>query len=225
MIKKIFLLLTFICLTLACEGVEDIFKDKKPVISDDGIQFSTSDIVYPSDTVKAWISASNPDKGPLEYKWSERLSRGVFAGANDRDTVRWYATSGGSYNLKIKVTNDKGSASTDRDITVISPQNPLVNITSPKENEYFVISQTVEINVIADHANGIASVRFYANDSLAAQLPGNLRGTYEFDLNLDRPELVGKTVIKVEAVSTSTTTGSDEITIDVGGIIPGKHGN
>ena len=225
MIKKISILLTFIWLILACDGVEDIFKDKKPVISDDGIQLSTSDTVYPADTVKAWISASNPDKGPLEYKWSERLGRGVFAGAKDRDTVRWYATSGGNYNLKIKVTNDKGSASTDRDIKVISPENPLVNITSPKENEYFVLSQNVEINVIADHANGIASVRFYANDSLATQLPGNLRGTYKFDLTLDRFDLVGKTVIKVEAVSTSATTGSDEITINVGGIIPGKHEN
>lgn len=225
MLKNIILFLSLFWLIFACSGVEDIFKDKRPVISAEGIQFSTTDTVYPADTVKAWISASNPSNGPLEYKWSERLNRGVFVGAKDRDTVRWFATSGGNYNLKIKVSNNKGSVSTDRDIKVVSRENPLVSITNPQEEEYFVLYQTVKITAVADHANGIASVRFYANDSLAVQMPGSIKDSYEFDLKLDRAELVGETTIKVEAVSASGTTGSDEVVIEVGGIIQGKHGN
>ena len=56
-------------------------------------------------------------------------------------------------------------------------------------------------------------------------MPGSIKDSYELDLKLDRAELVGETTIKVEAVSASGTTGSDEVVIEVGGIIQGKHGN
>ena len=225
MFKKSIFLFTFSWLVFSCDGVSDIFKSKKPELGAKGIVLS-ADRVFPLDTVIASISATNPIDGPLYYKWKK--SGGRYVEPDDRATVQWIApVEGGDYKLTVKVFNDKDDVETSRWVNVVSLEEPLVDIREPAENEYYVLGQIVSVRALAEHENGIARVRLYAKDSLVAQMSGMTGEIYEFNFKLDRQEWVGKTTLRVEAESASVSApkGYDQVVIDVGGIIQGKHGS
>jgi len=220
--KKIFLSAAVILMLFSCDAIEDAL-DKSPEIDEDGVVLSLNRVA-PFDSVQASVSAKNPGKGPLRYIWS--CNEGGTFTDTDLSTVYWKAPiEGGDYRIRVKVKNDDGEDTANRIVHVISYDDPLVDIQSPAEDQYYVLSQTVRIKAFAFHDNGVNLVNFYANGSLKGQASSHSNNIYEYSLNLDSSALVGKIIIKVEAVSNSSTTGSDEITIDVGGIVPGKNGN
>jgi len=218
---RIFLLFAVSIMIISCDAIEDAL-DKSPEIDEDGVILSLNR-VSPFDSVQASVTAKNPGKGPLRYIWS--CNEGGTFTDTDLSTVYWKApVEGGDYKIRVKVKNDDGEDTANRIVHVISYDDPLVNIQSPAKDQYFVLSQTVSIKAFAFHDNGINLVKFYANGDLAGQVSSHSNDIYEYSLDLDSSTFVGKIIIKVEAVSNSATTGSDEITIDVGGIVPGKNG-
>jgi hypothetical protein len=220
---KINLILISILLLISCKDVENLINPTKaPELDQQGIVFS-SDRVAPRDTVIASIRATNPEEGPLEYEWSR--TGGSFIEPSDKDSVQWIAPlTGGTYNLKVKVSNSsRKSSETNRNITVISATEPLVDITEPAGNGYFVLYQEISVQARAEHENGIAGVSLFVNDSLVGQMSDQAKPLYTRSFKT-KPAMVGKTVIKVQAEGNNHKTGSDHITINIQGIIPGKNG-
>jgi len=215
----------FLLFVFSCDSVSDLFNPKNPRISDNGLMVS-ADRISPLDTVNAWISATNPIAGPMYYHWS--VNGGRYLEPANKDTVRWAAPiKGGLYELKVVVSNDKASApEAKRQVNVISSEAPVVDIREPPADSYFVLAQQVRVKAHAEHENGISSVSFFVQDSLISKQDGNNSGDYYFTLTL-QPAMVGQTTLTVQArsVNQNAPAGSDQVTIKVGGIIPGKNGN
>ncbi|NOX89255.1 MAG: hypothetical protein GXO77_09515 [Calditrichaeota bacterium] len=223
--KKIETGLLFVLLLLtACNGVEDLLNPKHPPELDERGVVVSQDQVMPRDTIMASIQATNPIEGPMQFEWHS--DGGSFIPPADNDTVFWIAPlKGGLYHIWVIVSNDDGKKeSPKKQINVISSSEPVVNILKPADGSYFVVTQQIEVQVSAEHENGVALVRLYVNDKLQAETDQQQNGVYRFNLTVNE-DMVGKTVLKAEAVARNqlSGTGTDQITIFVGGIIPGGN--
>jgi len=221
-IKGILLLLSLLLMS-SCEEVGDLIDpDKAPELDAEGIVV-TADRVSPHDTISASIKATNPVEGPLGFEW--KATGGNFIAPSDKDTVQWIAPLiGGIYALEVKVSNSsRKTAKTSRQVEVISATKPLVDLIGPDNDGYFVLYQDITVQARAEHENGISRVSLYINNSLIGQMSDQSKPVYSRTFR-STPEMVGKTVIKVEAEATNHITNSDQITINIQGIVPGKNG-
>jgi len=220
--KKAGWLFALIFILVSCDGVSDLLNlDKAPVLDENGIIVS-SDRVSPGDTIMASISATNPEDGPLYYRWTK--TGGNFVPPADKDTVYWVAPlAGGTYFIYVTVSNDKKSTSTHKEVVVISSSKPLVRMLRPEENARFVLSETVEVEASAQHENGIARVRLFVGDSLLSESDGKKTGNYNFMFK-PTPVMVGTTtlIVEAEAANQFSSIGRDSVNVIIKGIIIGK---
>ncbi len=214
-------------LLFACDEVGKLINaGKQPKIEAPGIEVS-ADRVLPLDTVRASVRASNPEDGPLDYQWS--ANGGHFILPADDDSVRWIADlKGGSYRIKVKVSNDNGSDEDSKELQVLNLEAPVVDILEPAPNAYFVLWDTIEVRARAYHENGIlwARIRFRngSRDSVLAETGGQSDPIYRFMFKTNE-EMTGKITFIVEAKASTqaASVGKDSVTINIEGIIPGKH--
>lgn len=207
----------------SCSGIDDLIFDRHPQLSDIKV---SSDRVAPFDTVWASVEATNPIDGAMEFKWTIDPERGIFSGPTDLDSVAWVAPiQGGWYELSVRVDNTAKFSTQSKQIEVIVSERPVVDIRKPSTGAYYVVGQTFETEVRAEHANGLSWVRIYLNQTLMAQQDQNSSGIYNFSIAADS-SMVGTAVLKIEAKSAVVNEpGTDSIEIEIGGIIPGKNGN
>ena len=178
--------------------------------------------VNPGDTVTVTVEAENPEDGPLEYEWAHE--GGELIPPTDKSEVKWKVPSqGGTYEISVKVSNEKKSKSKSLEITVRSFTIPYIEIISPEQDEPVTQYTLMTIEAMAQHANGISSVHLYINDSVqpVQSLSGHSSDEYNFYYTLnDSP---GPAEIKIQAIANVTgVTGEDSVSITIEGIIPGK---
>lgn len=220
---NIFLLIVIIVFS-GCKGIDSIFNPyKAPELDEKGVVLS-ADSVHPMDTVTASIKAVNPEDGPLYYEWSA-AGNGRFIEPADKDTVYWIAPlNGGTYTIKVIVSNEKKHSEAYKDIAVIVVTEPLVDILKPNKDTYFIQYELVEVEAYASHNNEVTTVRLFVNDIKKYEVDHNDTDIYQFEFETDST-MVGTTTIKVEADNTLGKTGADSITINVEEFIPGKNEN
>jgi hypothetical protein len=208
-------------LWLACDA--ELFKQKQApqivsITSDKGF------IVNPGDTVTLTVEANNPEDGDLSYSW-EGGSQGVYLSGRNGISVVWRAPfSGGTYSIRVVVSNEDKSSDQSVNIVVRSLSAPFVRIDDPKRNAYLVQYDQTEITALADHENGIFRVRLIINDTLEfpqnAQVQGDIY-TFEWDTNIP----FGPAELKIVAEANITgAVGSDSVLVNIEGIVPGKNG-
>ncbi len=213
----------------SCSGIDDLIFDRHPQLSD--ISLSRNRVAA-FDTVSASIIATNPIDGALDYRWIiTHVETGVgssngIIGTNDTDSIKWIAPiQGGVYEFKVIVENTAKSSEKTKQLEVIVSERPVVDLRKPVAGAYFVVGQTIDAEVRAEHANGLSWVRIYLNQTLMAEQDQNSSGIYNFEVSADS-SMVGTAVLKIEAKSAVVNEpGSDSIEIEIGGIIPGKNGN
>lgn len=181
----------------------------------------TPNQVNPFDTVYAEVQAINPEEGTLSFQWSVSPEAGFFIDPTDRPASRWIApTTGGDYSFKITVSNSFKSADRTSIVRVVEPTIPIVKITSPQSNEYFVHGQEIPIEVNARHNNGINTVKLYINSVFIREQSGNPANSYLFTLVPDTSYL-GETEIKIEGIANFIAAmGADSIIVNIEGILP-----
>ncbi|KAA3617264.1 MAG: hypothetical protein D8M58_03240 [Calditrichaeota bacterium] len=182
--------------------------------------------VNPGDTVTAIVVATNPEDGLLTYSWSSDPNRGQFIQPANKDTVYWIAPLiGDTYTLKVTVRNEKSN--TGQDVVIVqSSVNPLVNITSPKTNEFFVQNTNIDVELTAYHDNSLAYVRLFVNGIQKGEQNYDASNNYLFSFTTDS-SMVGPTTIEVVAAAFNKpdNTGSDLVVVNVEGILPKSGGN
>jgi len=206
----------------ACDA--DLFKTQDegndPVVSE--IMTDKADQpVYVGDTVKCWVSASDPDQGTLAYLWN--CIDGNFLTTRDGDSIVWRAPShGGEYNMQVQVSNKSKSVTRNKDIRVISFDKPVVHIISPQSGSFLVQYNSYTIVTEAFHDHGIYSVQIYVNDELfgiCSQIQPSL-----FRLDWTIGNISGLTELKAVAVANLTgAVSADSILVSVEGVVPGKR--
>lgn len=218
--KKIICLSLILFVFYACDKVGDIIKGddyQKPEI--ENLMLSQNNI-NPGDTVTAEVKATNPEKGQLTYSWSSSPSGGQFIPPTDENIIKWVAPgAGGEYTIKAIVKNEKKSDDIQKKVNVQSPENPLVNILSPKNGEFFVQNNSIEVTATAYHDNSLSYVKIMAGDFLN-QKDFEASNHYSFTVPTNAG-MVGKLVIKIEAEAFGDhgNTGVDSVTVNVEGII------
>lgn len=207
---------------IACNLAEDLVTEKKapevdPIQSDKGFN------IDPGDTIIFSVNATNPEEGSLSYEWSKQA--GEFLSSNQESSVTWEAPiSGGSYWIKVEVSNGDKTTSQTTDINVVSPENPFVRIIAPVNDDYLVQGTTVDIKFEAIHNNGISEVFVLINDSTIFSQPGTTQSEYSYSWNIFGPS--GDTEIKIMARSNiSDKIGADSINVTIEGILPGISGD
>lgn len=207
----------------------EVLEPQEPVLN--GSIVVSAESVTALDTVLAYISATNPRPGPLEYEWT--CSNGRFLYPVDRDSIKWIAPlAGGECILTVKVSNDLKSVQTSKKINVVSSEEPIVHITDPQNNSEYYLGDQINISAEAQHINGVSLVSLYAItpggiDSLIQTQDGRADGKYNFILKTNNyKDLVGYSTLKVEAEAANQlqTKGNDQISIHVLGIHIGKNG-
>jgi hypothetical protein len=221
--KKIISLqiLVFCVLYFACDAklFETEEEPPAPEVSKIFTSLSSSQI-FAGDSAKFWVTASNPGEGNLTYNWNK--SAGEFLSAPDQDTIKWRAPfQGGDQSIEVNVSNNDKTVTKSIPIEVISLNIPVVNILYPKENEYLVQYETIELKTEAFHDNGISHVEFFINDSSLGIIDGNTSNSYSKSWLNQAP--AGRAEIKVTAVARSASTESfDKVVVNIEGVVPGK---
>ncbi len=225
--KHILIVFFTLSLIFSCDKVGEIIDEgtyEKPIID---LVRAEPENVNPGDTVVAVVVATNPEKGLLTYSWKSP-DGGRFIEPSNKDTVEWIAPfSGGTYSLEVTVKNDKKSRSKSDDVFVNNLENPLVNISSPKGNSYFVQNDKIDVAVTAYHDNKLAFVRLLVNGTQIGQDKSyDASNDYLFSFNTDSL-MVGDLKIKIIAVAFNQpeNSGADSVTVVVGGILPKNGGN
>jgi hypothetical protein len=217
--NKIFLVLWIpVLLWISCDP--DLFKQKQApqifsITSDKGF------IINPGDTITLTVEATNPEEGELSYEWSAQA--GVFLSSLDDKSVVWKAPfSGGTYPVRVKVSNADKSSERSADVVVRSMIAPLVRMIQPQDNAFLVQYSTIEIEADAIHENGIFRAWLVVNDTLEiTQVPKIEGSRYKFTWNTDIP--YGPAELKVIAEANITgVQGSDSVNVTIEGVIPGK---
>lgn len=221
------LLMLTIVILFACNP-EEIFKTKKAPEAGSIQSDATNFIVNPTDIVKFWIAASNPEEGQLNYEWTIKDTdgdhAGVFIGSTKTDTILWKAPiEGGVYEVKVKISNNDKSITRSEQIRVVTLVAPLVTILNPKDAEYIVQYQNTRVQAEVIHPLGIYQTELIVNDTIhVAITSGNGTDVYEFNWQADVPS--GKAEVKIIAEANVTgAIGTDSILVNIEGIIPGKH--
>ncbi len=208
-----------------CDTIEDIIDPyDAPIISDEGIVLSAGNLTI-GDTLTASVSATNSESGPLTYQWSSS-DGGMFIQPSDSSRVRWIAPlKGDVYTIRVKVSNEKKSAEASRDVNVISPENPIVNILSPKAGSYIVQYDSITVKASAVHDNPLAGVRLFVNDNMIMEQSYRLDNMYTMRFK-STAEMIGQTKLKIEAEAGNqyANLGSDSVFVFIEAIIQGKAG-
>ena len=222
----IVVLILTLALLLACNP-EELFKSKiapeAGAIQSDANNF----IVNPTDTVKFWIDATNPEEGQLNYEWTIKDGNGhhagVFIGSTKTDTILWKAPiEGGIYEVKVTISNNDQNITRTEQIRVVTLVAPLVTILNPKDAAYIVQYQHTKVKAEVIHPLGIYQTELIVNDTIhVAIASGNGDDIYEFNWNANAPS--GKAEVKIIAEANVTgALGADSVLVNIEGIIPGK---
>jgi len=209
-------LLIILALMAACNKLDKLINGVAPQI--DRIDLSSYE-VDPGDTLTATVIIAEGDE-PMTFQWS--CSAGQFLPPVDGEQVRWKApVTGGAYIIKVGVENDIDKDKAEQELTVRSYTNPAVSITSITTGEYFTQYEVLNITATAIHDNGIRTVKLYLNNGLYSTHDGHSQNRYTFnDVQL---ETAGSVEIRIVAEARTTSSiGSDTVTIQVEGIILGK---
>lgn len=177
--------------------------------------------VDPGDTIKITVQLKDMEDPTLVYNWT--ADGGQFLAPGNEPAVFWKAPAvGGEYHIELIVSNNKKqSAPESRTITVRSYAAPFVEIVSPVDGSLFIQYTTIQIQAIANHQNGIETVRLYINDQFQSEIEGKSTEDYQFTYSLSGPEGVNK--IRADAVAKLTgVIGSDSVQVRVEGVILGK---
>ncbi len=222
--KRILFVLALLLLS-ACGAVKEIFDPAEaPVIN---YLILSSESVFPFDTVMAIVDAENPESGLLQYSWTN--TGGRFIEPSDKDTIRWIApTIGGVYTLSVNVSNSEETTAADKDVHVRSQEEPVVDIQKPRNNDYFILYEEINITCAAAHDEGLDWVRLVIispqGDSTAFEpISYNTGGKYNFTFENESPELVGTSTIMIEAKASNNKRGRDFVKIKIEGILPGGN--
>ncbi|MGD9898232.1 MAG: Ig-like domain-containing protein [Calditrichaceae bacterium] len=210
---------------IGCDTIGDIIDPyNAPVISDEGILLSAGNLMI-GDTLTASVSATNPETGPLTYQWTS-ADGGMFIQPSDSSRVRWVAPlKGDVYTIRVKVANENKNAEASRDVNVISPENPIVNILSPKSGSYIVQYDSITVKASVVHDNPLAAVRLFVDDSLLMEQSYRPDNTYSMRFK-SNAGMIGQTKIKIEAEAGNqlANLGSDSVFVFIEAIIQGKAG-
>jgi hypothetical protein len=206
---------------------EELFNTKKAPEAG-SIQTDASNFtVNPTDTVKFWINATNPEEGQLSYEWAIKDdggdNAGDFIGSNKTDTLIWKAPIvGGIYEVKVTISNNDESITRTEQIRVVTLVAPLVTILSPNDGAYIVQYQNTKVKAEVIHPLGIYQTELIVNDTLHVAISsGNGDDIYEFNWQANVPS--GKAEVKIMAEANVTgAVGADSVVINIEGIIPGK---
>lgn len=227
---KICIILLTLFLILSCDKINSLVDDNPdqeevylaPVI----VNFDViPKLVTHGDTVKATVSAENPETGILTYEWEVTPAGGTFLQPIDTNVVYWvapFSNAYGSYQIKAIVYNGKKEAtSSPRSITVESTVAPIVNITgiSP-EKDTFVQGELIVVHAIAYHVNSIRKVWLYANSTLVDSSGLQLSNEYDLTFPTDNTYL-GRTELSViaEANTEAHSRGGHAVFINIAGIL------
>jgi hypothetical protein len=176
--------------------------------------------VYPLDTARFWINASDPQGEQLQYQW--RINAGEIIGPGGRDSLIWRAPiAGGNYILSVEVSNSAEKVTRSETIKVVSVSEPKVGILQPEHNAFLVQHTSLTVKASALHENGIQAVEFWLDDTRIPISPVQTQDTYAFEWQIDTAP--GQHELKVRAIAQLTgTAGSDSIMVFVEGMIAGK---
>ncbi len=176
--------------------------------------------VFPLDTARFWIEASDPQGEQLQYQW--RINAGEIVGPSGRDSLIWRAPiAGGNYVLSVDVSNSAEKVTRSETIKVVSVREPKVSILQPEHNAFLVQHTGRTVKASALHENGIQAVEFWLDDILLPLSPVRVQDTYSFEWQIDTSP--GQHELKIRAIAQLTgTAGSDSIMVFVEGMIAGK---
>ena len=208
----------------SCDKVGDIIDNEAydpPVINDLKL---TPSVVYPGDTLKAVVTATNPEKGLMTYNWV--ATGGQFIQPANEDTVYWIAPfQGGNYDITVTVSNEKKDKKATEKVNVISSIKPIVEIQNPEQGAFFVPGEQILVNAVAFHDNGLNFVKLFAGDIAVDSTDFNSSNEYQliYESNFS---MIGSVTLKIEAEAFGQkgNTGMDSVIVNIEGILP-KTGN
>jgi len=194
-------------------GVVEKLANRAPVIKKIEADRYT---VLVGDTVNVSVEASDPDEDELTYSWS--ANGGTFITRHEA-AVQWIAPAFEDvFELAVAVKDKNGGEANDNlAITVTSNTQPGVRITYPRDGEYIVALNTVEIKAEATPVSFIDRVEFYVDGKL---LGTDSTSPFSYDWPLSNYS--GKIMIKAVAWRSvpRLTQGSDSLTVFIQGVIP-----
>jgi hypothetical protein len=216
-----------VVILISCDP-EELFKAKNAPEAGKIQSDASAFVVNPTDTVKFWVMASDPDGGELNYEWSIKDDKGnhagVYIGSTKTDSLKWKAPiSGGIFEVKVTISNSDESITRTEEITVVTLVAPLVTILNPKEAEYVVQYQYILVRAEVIHPLGIYQTALIVNDTILVTIAsGNGADDFEYNWKADIP--AGRAEIKIVAEANVTgSTGSDSIIVNIEGVVPGKN--
>jgi hypothetical protein len=214
--NKIILIVVCLCfyLCLVC-GVVEKLSNRAPIIKKISSD-ADSLIVATGDTVKLTVEATDPDKDELSYSWD--ATGGYFLSRQGK-TVFWIAPDReGDFDIEVTVRDHNDGVASDKiTLTVISKEQPQIVISYPKNGDYFVATENIDIQVQVTPTRFIDKVEFFVNDRLVGT---DLLSPYTQSVLLSG--YAGDTEIKATAYRKIPVpvTASDSLTITVEGVIP-----
>jgi len=215
--RVLIFLFAVMLLFTACKELGDTIYEP-PVI--ESLVLSPVGPVLPGDTVTAVVTAKNPEKGTLSYGWEVSPDKGNFLPPKDINVVKWIAPpEGDEYSIKAIVRNEKKQTVT-KNITVLSLEKPYVKITSPSNNENFLIGNMINVEATAYHGNDLSKVWLLADNVYVDSSSWNSSNNYILHFTPDST-LVGPLQLKVlaEALNLPGNINSDYVNVNIQGII------
>jgi len=206
-------MLLMVCLLLLSCGVVEKLANRVPVIKRIEADRYT---VLVGDTVTVSVEASDPDEDELTYSWS--ANGGTFIKKNEA-AVQWIAPAFEDvFDIAVAVKDKNGGEANDNlSITVTSNTQPGVRITYPRDGQYIVALNSVEIKAEATPVSFIDRVDFYVDGKLLGS-----DSTSPFSYVWPLTNCSGKIIIKAVAWRSipRLSQGSDSLTVSIQGVIP-----
>lgn len=174
-----------------CESTVERLINRKPII--ESLEASRMR-VYPNETIRLKVRATDPDQDQLSYSWSK--TGGDWLSHSTTDTILWKAPLvADNYTISVTVTDDKG-ASVEESITlkVIETSSPELTILAPQNNAFIPGIGILTVRANASHQNGIDRVEFYLDKDLRFS---DTRSPYEWEWDISG--LNGDYIIKARA--------------------------
>ncbi len=172
--------------------------------------------VLVGDTVNVTVEASDPDEDEMTFSWS--ANGGAFINKHEA-AVQWVAPLiEDVFDLQVSVKDKNGGEATDNiSITVTSNTKPKLTITNPRDGQYIVALNSMEIKTEVTPVSFIDRVEFYINGILMGT-DSTSPFTYVWSLS----NCSGQFGIKAVAYRSIplATQGSDSLTVSIQGVIP-----
>ena len=174
------------------------------------------DTIAVGGTVFLTVEASDPDNDEFTVQWAS--SAGYFTSSSGA-TVQWVAlVREGIFTIEVTVTDvNKGEATENIKIAVVSENVPFVKIMEPIDGAYIVGQGFLDIIANVSPVSFIDRVEFYINGELLAT---DKHVPYMY--NMDLKDISGPLKIKCIAyrIGLGDIKGSDEIEINVQAVVP-----